>query len=143
MYTYNLSAMPFDATGIAIFLLMLFGILNVFNALSMSGKKNLGSVVIATVFTGIMIVLSAYYIYAAIVYNKFTSDGYYVAQAVNNEGYTDIIDEIIVKKNANLSEFTNNYLISIISIIVCDVLSVAGVVLGFINYDRTYEKVDR
>ena len=53
------------------------------------------------------------------------------------------IDQIIIKKNASLSEFTNNYLVSVISILVCDVLSVAGVVLGFINYDRTYEKVDR
>lgn len=143
MYQYNLPAMPFDATGIAIFLLMLFGILNVFNALSMSGKKNLGSVVIATVFTGIMILLSAYYVYAAIVYNKFTSTGYYITTAVNQDGYTDVIEATIVRANENLSEFTNNYLTSIISIIVCDVLSVAGVVLGFINYDRTYEKVDR
>ena len=143
LYVYNLPNMPFDATGIAIFLLMLFGILNVFNALTMSGKKNLGSVVIATVFTVVMILLSAYYVYAAIVYNKFTSTGYYISEAVNNDGYTDIIEQTIIKKNASLSEFTNNYLISVISILVCDVLSVAGVVLGFINYDRTYEKVDR
>jgi hypothetical protein len=143
MYQYNLPQMPFDATGIAIFLLMLFGILNVFNALSMSGKKNLGSVVIATVFTVIMIILSAYYIYAAMVYNTFTSTGYFIDTAVNQEGYTDVINDTIIRANENLGEFTNNYLTSIISIIVCDVLSVAGVVLGFINYDRTYEKVDR
>ena len=143
MYQYKLPAMPFDATGIAVFLLMLFGILNVFNALSMSGKKNLGSVVIATVFTVIMVILSAYYIYAAMVYNTFTSTGYYIETAVNQDGYTDVINATIIRANDNLAEFTNNYLTSIISIIVCDVLSVAGVVLGFINYDRTYEKVDR
>ena len=143
MYQYKLPAMPFDATGISIFLIMLFGILNVFNALTMSGKKNLGSVVIACVFTGIMILLSAYYVYAAIVYNKFTSTGYYIETAVNTDGFTDVIEATILKTNPNLSDFTDNYMISIISIIVCDVLSVAGVVLGFINYDRTYEKVDR
>ncbi len=143
MYQYQLPAMPFDATGIAIFLLMLFGILNVFNALSMSGKKNLGSVVIATVFTAIMILLTVYYVYAVMVYNKFTSTGFYISEAVNNEGFTDVIDDTIIRQNSNLAEFTDNYLISMISIIICDLLSIAGVVLGFINYDRTYEKVDR
>lgn len=142
-YMYNLPFMPFDATGIAVFLLMLFGILNVFNALSMSGKKNLGSVVIATVFTAIMVIISAYYIYAIIIYNKFTSDGFYIYEATNQDGFVDILDKTIVKKNPSLSEFTSNYLASMVSIIICDVASIVGVVIGFINYDRTYEKVDR
>ena len=155
MYQYNLPAMPFDATGIAIFLLMLFGILNVFNALSMSNKKNLGSVVISTVFTGIMVVLSAYYVYAVLLYKSFAFEtaadvaaagenaGIYVETAKSTLGTVDTIGEYIYKINGSLGDFTANYLTSIVSIIVCDVLSIIGVVLGFINYDRTYEKVDR
>lgn len=142
-YEYNIPQMPFDGTAISVFLIMLFGILNVFNALSMSNKKNLGSVVIATVFTGIMLVLSAYYVYAAILYNTFSTDGVYVAEAVNNDGYVDVIDRVIVNQSDTFDRFTANYLVSLISILVSDALSIGGVVLGFINYDRTYEKVDR
>ena len=53
-YDVMYPGMPFDATAISIFLLMLFGILNIFAAVNMSGKKNLGSVVTATVFTALM-----------------------------------------------------------------------------------------
>ena len=134
---------------------MLFGILNVFNALSMSNKKNLGSVVISTVFTGIMVLLSAYYVYAVLLYKNFAFEtaadvaaagetaGIYVETAKSTIGTVDTIGEYIYKINGSLGDFTANYLTSIVSIIVCDVLSVIGVVLGFINYDRTYEKVDR
>lgn len=152
---YTLPQIPFDASAISVFLIMLFGILNVFNALSMSNKKNLGSVVISTVFTGIMVVLSAYYVYAVLLYKNFAFEtvadaaaagetaGIYVETAKSTLGTVDTIGEYIHKINGSLGDFTANYLTSIVSIIVCDVLSIIGVVLGFINYDRTYEKVDR
>ena len=42
--TVDKSYIPFDYTGIALFILMLAGILNIFGAASVIGKKNLGSV---------------------------------------------------------------------------------------------------
>ena len=152
---YTLPQIPFDATGLAVFLIMLFGILNVFNALTMSNTKNLGSVIIATVFTSIMIILSVYYIYCVLVFKSFAFEseearaaagenaGIWVETAKNVKyGTTDVIQKYI-SKGADLSSFNTAYIPSMVSIIICDVLSVAGVVLGFINYDRTYEKVDR
>ena len=152
---YTLPQVPFDATGISLFLIMLFGILNVFNALSMSSKKNLGSVVISCIFTGIMILLSAYYIYCVIIFKQFAYEsqeaiaaagdtaGIYVGTATSKLGTVDEINKYIAKEVPNLAGFTASYMASIISIVVCDVLSVVGVILGFIKYDRTYEKVDR
>lgn len=158
IYTYYFPGVPFDATAISIFLIMLFGILNVFNALSMSGKKNLGSVVTATVFTAIMIILSIYYVYCVLYYKSiaYTSSdeiksliaagenpGVYIDSARNDLGELDYIGRYVYQINPQLEKFTSSYIASITSIIVCDVISVVGVVLGFIYYDRTYEKVDR
>ena len=39
--------------------------------------------------------------------------------------------------------YDTNCIISISTVIASAVFSLAGVVLAFINYDRTYEKVDR
>lgn len=152
---YRLPQIPFDATGLAVFLIMLFGILNVFNALSMSNNKNLGSVVVSTIFTAIMIVLSVYYVYCVLVFKSFAYEsqeaidaagenaGIWVETATNiRYGTTDVIQKYIAI-DADLTNFNTSYVASMLSIIICDVLSVAGVVLGFINYDRTYEKVDR
>lgn len=155
VFTYYFPGVPFDATAISIFLIMLFGILNVFNALSMSGKKNLGSVVIATVFTALMILLSVYYVYCVLYYKSIAYEtleeakaaganaGVYIETAKNQFGEVDYIGKNVYQINAKLGDFTSSYIASITSVIVCDVISVVGVVLGFIYYDRTYEKVDR
>ncbi len=116
----------FDYTGIALFILMLAGILNIFGAASVMGKKNLGSVVRATIFTGIIVIAGIMYLYAIFYYQDLVNQGKI------NTG----IDNFSI-----WSEF--NFLMAIISIIVSMVASIAGCVLGFIRYDRTYEKVDR
>ena len=143
-YDVMYPGMPFDATAICIFLLMLFGILNIFTAVSMSGKKNLGSVVTATVLTGLMLLLSVYYIYAMLYYKSISSEAnaIYVQTGITSSG-KEIWELKYVNNPTGLATFNDNYLISMISIIVSNVFSIAGVVLGFINYDRTYEKVDR
>lgn len=119
----SLYGIPFDYTGPVLFILVLFGILNIFTALSMSGKKNLGSVITATITTTVILVCGIAYLYVLFVY-----------QAGINSG------EI---SKASEAEFGANYYLSIISIIIAMATSVGGVILGFINYDRTYEKVDR
>ena len=118
--TYGL---PFDWSGIAIFFLMLFGILNIFGAVSMSSKKNLGSVVTTTITSSGIIIFGALYLVAIFVFLGGISTG---AIRVNGFSGVDI-----------------NWIMSIVSVVVSMALAVAGVVLGFINYDRTYEKVDR
>lgn len=116
----------FDYTGIALFILMLAGILNIFGASAVMSKKNLGSVVRASIFTGIIVIAGALYLYAIFFYNSL------VQQNKINTGIE------------GFSVFGNtNFIMAIISIIVSMVCAVAGCIIGFIKYDRTYEKVDR
>jgi hypothetical protein len=118
-----LFGMPFDFTGLVLFILMLFGILNIFGAVTMSGKKNLGSVITCTITSSVIVIAGALYLYALFTFIS----GY-------NSG------DIQMKTAFTVD---TNWIISIVSIIISIVTSIAGVVLGFINYDRTYEKVDR
>ncbi len=124
--TVDKSYIPFDYTGIALFILMLAGILNIFGAASVIGKKNLGSVVRATIFSAIIVIAGIAYLYAIFFYQSL------VDQHKINTGVE------------NFSIWSNtDYLMSIISIILSMASAIAGCILGFIKYDRTYEKVDR
>ncbi len=118
-----LHVVPFDFTGIVLFMLMLFGILNIFSAVTMSGKKNLGSVVICTISTAVIVIAGALYMFALFTFLGGVDSG-----------------AIRMNKAVNVD---SNWIISIASVIVSMVTSIIGCVLGFINYDRTYEKVDR
>ena len=117
--------MPFDFTGLVLFILMLFGILNIFGAVSMSNKKNLGSVIVCTLSSAVIIICGALYLYALFTFLSGYNGG---------DGVIRVADPI---------EVDGNWYVSIASIIISMVTSLAGCVLGFINYDRTYEKVDR
>lgn len=113
----------FDPTGILLFLLILFGILNIFMGVSMMNQKNLGSVVRATITSSIVVICGAVYIALLLIF----------VQGVNS-GAIKITKENIVD---------SNFIVSVVSVIVSMVCSIVGVVLGYIKYDRTYEKVDR
>ena len=124
----------FDYGGIVLFILMLLGILNIFGAVSMSGKKNLGSVIICTISTIAIVGLSALYLYALAAYNEGATTLTTVAGEKTDVYYIDMVDKFKPDKNWGWS---------ISSIIISCVTSVTGCILGFIFYDRTYEKVDR
>ena len=129
--TYKIA---FDYGGIVLFILMLLGILNIFGAVSMSGKKNLGSVILCTISTVAIVILSALYLYALSVYNEGASTAVKVAGEKSELCYIPLTEKF---------KPDSNWTWSILSIVVSCVTSVAGCILGFIFYDRTYEKVDR
>jgi len=118
-----LYGVPFDFSGLVLFVLMLFGILNIFGAVTLSGKKNFGSVITCTITTVVICLAGALYLYSLFTFLNGVNSG---AIKMNNEVHVD-----------------ENWIISIVSIIISMVSSIAGVILGFINYDRTYEKADR
>lgn len=113
---------PFDFSGIALFLMILFGILNIFTAVTMSGKKNLGSVVLATITTACIVIFGGLFLFTVFYYSSLLGAG---------------------KISSDNNFYDMNFVMSIASVIISMVCSVIGIVLGFINYDRTYEKVDR
>lgn len=120
----TINILPFDFSAIAIFVLTLFGFLNVFLSLELSKKKNLGSVIKAALITGAIIIIGGLYIYAITQSGTAIANGY-----VKLENVTTIYD--------------SNCITSIGVVIASAVFSLAGLILAFINYDRTYEKVDR
>ncbi len=145
----------FDYSGMILFILMLFGILNIFTAFSMSKKKNLGSVVLSTICSSVIIVCGVLYIFAIVIF----FEGYNLNQTAFAEKYQELINSgmttdaatkaaqdacqfIGISKNEPIN-FDYNFIISISSIVISMVSSLVGCILGFINYDRTYEKVDR
>ncbi len=126
----TVSYLDFDFSGIVLFLLMLFGILNIFTAASVMKKKNLGSVITATITTFVIVVCGALYLFLIFYFKNLVDNGSVTILGDNNEPLERL-------------DFDINYIMSILSVVISMVSSVAGVVLGFIFYDRTYEKVDR
>lgn len=120
----------FDFSGIVLFLLMLFGILNIFTAVSVMKKKNLGSVVVATFTTLVIVVCGALYLYLVFYFKSLVDTGKVIIKDSNDVVMTSL-------------KLDYNYIMSISSVAISMVSSVIGVVLGYIHYDRTYEKVDR
>ena len=133
-YTAMLPGMPYDYTGIVIFILMLLGILNIFIALSFNSKQNKGSVVSATIITLVMIGLTAAYVYAVMYFKQYHDTGI----TVEGELY-----QLDIAGGGYEANFLANYMSSIVVLIIADVLSAVACVLGFIHYDRAYEKGDR
>ena len=141
---YKLS---FDVTGIALFLLMLSGILNIFTAVTLMGKKNLGSVILASLTTLLIIISGVFYVYSIYVY--FEGLEVYKQWSAANPGKTvtyELAKELgantigIPTKSGNQVPMNSLYL-SIASVAISIISSLVGIVLGFIKYDRTYEKV--
>ena len=121
----TVNIIPFNYSGMVLFVLMLLGILNIFFALSVSGKKNLGSVMKAVVTTVGMAICGIFYIIAIMATENAIKGGPENGLILQN--VTTIIN--------------TNSIMSIVFIIASVVLSAAGCVLGFIFYDRKYEKV--
>lgn len=152
-----------DLTGIFIFVSMLCSILLIFLGFNLSSKKNLGSVISCTVATVILAVFGILYIYWIVTFiggvDKYVDQLEKALKTVDPE----LSDEDKMKAAQLLlskadSEFyigtkgiyakarveiDSNFILSMGSIIFCIICSAAGCVLGFIKYDRTYQKVDR
>lgn len=120
----EVNILPFDFSGIAIFVLTLFGFLSVFISLDLSKKKNFGSVIKATLIFLVIAGVGALYVYSI-----FATEGALASGKLKLQNVTTLLD--------------TNGIISMVSVIAAIVFSLAGIILSFINYDRTYEKVDR
>lgn len=156
--TYN---NMFDYSGLVLFGLMLVCILNIFAGFSLMNKKNKGSVIIVMITTIVIIALGVAYIYLLIIYHN-SGNKYYDAMDEFIANHSDLItgateNERLNSVRAYLSDksgdyyvyaitaaerpvMDGNWFLSVGSIIFCMVSSVTGVVIGFIKYDRTYEK---
>ena len=92
-------------------------------ALDLSKKKNLGSVIKASLCTIAILIAGGLYIYSIMATENALKSGF------QTDSYSTMFD--------------NNCVISIVVVCIAMASSLAGLILSFINYDRTYEKVDR
>ena len=92
------------------------------------------SVVSATIITLVMIGLTAAYVYAVMYFKQYHDTG------ITVEGKLYQLD---IAGGGYEANFLANYMSSIVVLIIADVLSAVACVLGFIHYDRAYEKGDR
>ena len=117
-----------DLSALFYFALTLCGTLNLFTGVTVMGKKNLGSVIGATITTSLMVIFAVcylYYIFTSLSYQQsfFAKNHFYPS---TNPIYVTSIDFIMVMVSVGVSVLA----------------SVLGVLLGFKNYDRTYNKRD-
>lgn len=152
-----------DITGLLLFVLMLFGMLNIFTGFSLMNKKNLGSLIVVVITSSVMVICGVLYI--IILKNYFDGVNSYhdqldanVKELVKTTGLTEAEATSLARSLAidttsyyyiygipmsSRAEFGTEFVISVGAVILCIVCAVAGVIFGFINYDRTYEKADR
>ena len=121
--TEKINVLPFDFSGPTLFVLTLIGFLSVFVSLELNKKKNFGSVMKALLCTAAIVIAGGLYLYSIFATENALKHGF------KNEVFTTMFD--------------NNCVISMSVVIASMVFSLAGLILSFINYDRTYEKVDR
>ena len=112
-----------DLSALFYFGLTICGTLNLFTGVTVMGKKNLGSVIGATVTSGLMIIFAVCYLYLI-----FMSLGYQMS------------GQVTAVKPINIAGI--DFIMVMISVGVSVISSVLGVLLGFKNYDRTYNKRD-
>lgn len=113
-----------DFSAICFFGLILFGVLNIFTGFSCINKKNLGSVISATLTTTVIVLLAGIYLYYIFFYYGLQQQG-------------------IVNSKTPINITSLNFIMVMISVIVSVITSVVGVILSFRNYDRNYNKKDK
>ena len=112
-----------DFSAVCFFALMLFGTLNVFTGFGCMGKKNKGSVISAAVTSGAILLFSGIYLFYIFFYYYLQQTGQ--VGSLNPLGLGNI-----------------NFIMTLLSVFVSVACSVIGVILGFKNYDRTYNEKD-
>ena len=119
----NQNAGESDFSGLLMFVLVLMGCINIFNGVTLMGKRNLGSVITSALCSLIIVVCGVFWI-ERIFYSKMLIDTGIINQA-SGEGF----------------KFTTNHIMSIISVILAMLCSTVGCILGYINRNKDYKKV--
>ena len=119
----NADAGEQDFSGLLMFVLVLMGCVNIFNGVTLMGKRNLGSVIVSSLCSAIIVICGVFWI-ERIFYSKHLIDEG-IVKLTSGEGFT----------------FTFNHIMSIGSVVLAMLCSVLGCILGYINRNKDYKKV--
>ncbi len=114
-----------DFSGLLMFLLILMGCINIFNGVTLSSKRNLGTVITSTLCTAVIVVCGIFWIQKIFYSNYLCTIPFDQGGHNISGGYT----------------FDFATIMSIVSVVLAMACSVVGCVLGFIKYNRNYKKV--
>lgn len=113
-----------DFSGLLMFLLVLFGCINIFSGVTFISKKNLGTAITSTVCSGIITVCGVLWIQKI-----------FYSQSLLDKG-------IIITGEEGVSKVLNNYaIISILAVILAIVCSLAGCIMAYFTRNKNYKKV--
>ena len=165
-----------DLSGFELFIMMLFAILNIFTGFSVMNKRNLGSVIAASVTSALVVAAGVMYFVTVFRWmagvnayfnrlDEFTAaleahgkaggqaqlEAYarpYMLLANGVEQVEPLTGQswyvYAIPAGKRVSEyFDYNFVLSFLSVGACMICSIIGCILGFKNYDRNYQKVDR
>lgn len=110
-----------NLSGFYMFIMVLFGCINIFNGVTFSSKRNLGSLIISIICSLVIAVFGVLWIVGIANSFALTSSGKVVLQ-------------IPLK-------FDFSCAMSIIGVALAIICSVIGCLLGYFKYDRNYKKV--
>lgn len=117
-----------DFSGLLMFLLVLFGCVNIFNGVTFISKKNLGTIVISAVCSGVITVSGVFWI-QKIFYSKWLIDTGVLTPAGLEEG-----QKAVYTMNSTVW-------LSIIAVALSIICSIAGCILGYFMRNKNYKKV--
>ncbi len=114
-----------DFSGLLMFVLVLMGCINIFNGVTVSSKRNLASVIISTICSAVIIVCGILWI-QKIFYSN------YLCTIPKEQGGHELTGGY---------QFNTSTIMSIVSVILSMICSLAGCIWGFFKYNRNYKKV--
>lgn len=117
-----------DFSGLLMFILVLFGCINIFNGVTFISKKNLGTIIVSGVCSGIITVSGIFWI-QRIYYSKWLIDSGVLIPAGTEEGATAVY------------QMTSTVWLSIIAVALSIICSIAGCILGYFMRNKNYKKV--
>lgn len=119
----NTSINEFDFSGLFMFLLVLFGCINIFNGVTLMSKRNLGTVITSFICSLIITIVGILWI-ERIFYSK------------------SLVDSGIIKLEGNAAYVIGrNELFSIFSVSLAIICSMSGSILGYFKRNKNYKKV--
>lgn len=119
----NTQAGEQDISGLLMFILVLMGCVNIANGVTLSSKKNLGTVITSSVCSLIIVICGVLWIQRI-----------FYSQYLVNSG-------ILTTLGGSNYDFNFSTWMSVISVILSIVCSVAGCLLGYLKRNKNYKKV--
>ncbi|MDE6013647.1 MAG: hypothetical protein K2G50_01735, partial [Anaeroplasmataceae bacterium] len=112
-----------DLSGVMMFILVLFGCINIFNGVSFISKKNLGTIITSSICSAVIVVCGIFWIQRIFYSSKLIANGTHIITGMDKYP----MDKYVI--------------ISIIAVLLSILCSLAGCIIAFFTRNKNYKKV--